>query len=162
MKIAFGHKSRVGKDTAVNYLINKFGGIVIRFAEPLHNINRYIFDELDMEQHKDPVLLQNLGMLFRELYGDDIFVNIAEKKIVKHLDYNIFIPDLRFQNEFDMLKKYGFKIIFIHRDNRIIDRDPTCISENELNHLDTAPDVLHIQNNNTINNFTKNLLNLIV
>ena len=33
MKIAFGYKMRSGKDTAVDYLITKYGGKKITFAK---------------------------------------------------------------------------------------------------------------------------------
>ena len=41
MRIAFGCKMGSGKDTAVSYLISKYGGKRLAFADPIYKIQNY-------------------------------------------------------------------------------------------------------------------------
>lgn len=65
-------------------------------------------------------VLQMVGTdLFRKHFNNEIWVHIVEKKIIELLKKNssekIIVSDCRFPNEINMLKKFGCKIIHIHR-----------------------------------------------
>src|SRR3989304_913920 len=115
MRIAFGNKARTGKDTAVEYLIKKYGGKSIRFASPVYEVCELIQDYIKVPKQKNPTLLQIIGMGIRKAYDDNIWVNVARNKIneLSHID-NIYIPDLRFEHEYKMLKEMGFITIRIN------------------------------------------------
>ena len=154
-RIAFGHQARVGKDSACNYLSSKFqNSIIIRFASPVYNIAEQIQMQLNKSLEKNPRLLQLIGLGLREVYGDDIWSSQVESQIQSLTTQNIFIPDLRFKNEADMLKKHGFLLVKIIRKNREIDRDPRHKSEIDL---EDYPFDLVIENDGTINEFYNKL-----
>jgi len=134
--IAFGNKARVGKDTAAAYLQQKHGGIILRFAEPIYQIAEIIQKYYDKEVVKDGGLLQTIGVGMREICWKNIWVDVVAKHIAENPGKNIFIPDMRFPNEFDTLKALGFTCVRINRKDRPIDRDPNHISEIALDDVD--------------------------
>lgn len=142
LRIAFGNKARVGKDSACDYLIEKYGGEKLRFATPVYGLAGAIQDFMGLPRKKDPALLQWVGVGMRQLYGDNVWSSIVRKHIdvIAHnapsdngeSSRNIFVADMRFINEADMLREAGFVLVRIDRPDRPIDRDPNHISETEL------------------------------
>ncbi len=66
-------------------------------------------------------VLQMIGTdLFRKHFNDNIWLNVVEKKIIDVInlnpDSNIVISDCRFPNEIEMVKKFGAKIVHVHKD----------------------------------------------
>jgi hypothetical protein len=181
--IAFGHKSRVGKDLSADYLIEKYGGKKLSFASPIYEIQYCIQtliegkkpEELNTERlcglmlnicrlnnsdrvaisgwiktdlmsflaenhpgrpgEKTPSLLILIGAGMRKVISPDIFVNrvISDVEWRRRFNQLICVSDVRFKNEASALRKIGFKLVKIVREDRPIDRDPTDISENDLN-----------------------------
>ena len=127
MRIAFGHKARVGKDECCKYLKSRYNGDILAFSDTLYEVCYGIQKTLNSNQQKDPKLLQFIGEGFRKLYGEDIWVNKLVEKI--NPDNDTYVSDLRYPNEFQKLKDLGFITVKINRPNRIIDRDPNHISE---------------------------------
>jgi dephospho-CoA kinase len=129
-----------GKDTVADYLINNYGFKKLSFAGALKDIVAIMFswsreklegltkedrewrEEIDIWWEKSldipnltpRYVLQHFGTdLFRNHWHKDIWVKILEKKLS---DYeNIVVTDCRFENEINILKKYGGKILHIHR-----------------------------------------------
>ncbi len=116
MKIAFGDKSRVGKDTCVNYLIKTYGGQHLSFAEDLYKILYYAQEVCGFKKSKDRKFLQFIGTDWAREIDNNIWINLTLKKaeVVKG---NLFISDVRFRNEFDALKKEGWTLVKIIKDN---------------------------------------------
>ena len=127
VKLAFGYKRRVGKDTSCDYLIEKYGGVKLSFAEPLYKILNFAQEECNFEKTKDRKFLQFLGTEWARTINDNVWVNLLVKRI-KELPAlsNIFVSDLRFQNEFKVLKEHGF--ICIHLKNLSLDQ-PTKVEQ---------------------------------
>ncbi len=136
LRLALGYQSRVGKDTFADAICKEFGGIKIAIAEDLYEACGLLQTYLKVEVKKEPKLLQDIGMLARNLYGERIWIDRAMEKIAKAVaedpNVNIVISDIRLENEMEILKNVGFTTIRIIRDNRIIDRDPNHISEISL------------------------------
>jgi hypothetical protein len=133
VRLAFGCECRVGKDTACEYLERKLGGVTYRFAEGVYAIGEFIQTYLGRERKKDPALLQFIGMGLRNVYGEDVWVERLERKIDAANPFeNIYIADMRFPNEADMLRRKGFVTVRVVRNNRPIDRDPNHPSEISL------------------------------
>ena len=132
IKIAFGSKARVGKDTACNYMKDRFGAEVLRFAESVYEIGRFIQVALGKTPVKDPALLQWIGMGVRNHYGEDVWVDKLESTYTNFSELGVTsfaVPDMRFPNEFARLRDLGFTCIKIDREKRPIDRDPNHPSE---------------------------------
>ena len=116
-RIGFGFEARVGKDTAVDYLIKKHGGIRISFAAPIYEILEYAQGICDFEKIKDREFLQYIGTEWARKKDPDVWVNVARRRIEQMPpDTPIFISDVRFPNEMAMLKSLGFVLVNITRD----------------------------------------------
>lgn len=118
VKIAFGYKRRVGKDTSCDYLIRKYGGIKLSFAEPLYRILYFAQDICGLEHSKDRKFLQFVGTEWARTINSTIWAELLVKKVVEleHVK-NMFVSDLRFENEFKILKKLGFICVKIENKN---------------------------------------------
>lgn len=155
MRIAFGHKARTGKDEAAKYMQSKYGGHILRFAEPVYDIHNYILQRLNRPMTKNPRLLQYLGEGLKEVFEDDaIWAKELDRELAQYHDTNVFIPDLRFKCEFQMLKDRKFTTVKINRPNRLIDRDPNHKSEIDL---DATQFDYVIDNDTTLDEFHQKL-----
>lgn len=135
VKIAFGHKARSGKDTAIEHLSTKYRVYVIRFAGALYDIMNYAQRRVGLTVTKDGPAMQVLGQLFRDRYGSGIWMDatLAEYKNVDQDKYDIIaVADMRYRTEADALRATGFYLVDIDRPSRPIDRDPNHSSEVDL------------------------------
>ena len=131
-----------GKDTVGDYLVNTHGFIRLHFADTLKDIMSIMFgwrrdllegstpESREFREQKDEwwsnklerevtprIMLQQMGTeLFRNHFHKDIWRLIIEKKINDHKGKHIVITDCRFQNEVEMVRLYGCKLIFVYRD----------------------------------------------
>lgn len=130
-----------GKDTLANCMVS-YGYTKVSFAGILKDITAIIFGwDREMLEGSNPIsriwrekvdewwsnklnmphltprwVLQHIGTdLFRKHFHEDIWTACIEKKIY-NLD-KVVITDCRFPNEIEMVKKYGGKIIHVHRHN---------------------------------------------
>ncbi len=101
-----------GKDTAVDYLIKKYGGVRLSVAAPLYKILYNSQDIFGFQKRKDREFLQWLSDWTRSKNPDKL-VTLAIDKVHHHS--NLFISDLRFPNEFNILKKRGWTCIKLIR-----------------------------------------------
>jgi len=176
LKIAFSGKAGSGKDTACDYIVDvlkqdkNMGSYKLKFAKPVYNLADYIQGFiLGVPIHKDRLLLQTIGTSMKDVYGEDVWVNImrksingimkSNKEIEDNTYYNIkpfsiLISDLRFKNEADMLRENGFILV---RLNRVMHKDDlsnvattsTHISETSLDDYDKFDYI--IDNNGQLN-----------
>ena len=132
-----------GKDTVADYLVTNYGFEKLSFASALKDVVSAIFgwprDKLEgitkedrqWREEVDPWWAKELKIvyltpryvlryfgteLFRRHWMPDIWVKVIERKIV-NLVYqkNIVVTDCRFENEINMLLRYGGKIVHVHR-----------------------------------------------
>lgn len=162
MKLAFGINSGSGKDTSVDYLISKYGGKKYFFASPLYNILFYSQKTLNIPLEKNRKFLQTFADFFKNEVSENIFVDLCLKDIEKASPLeNIYISDLRFENEFIALKKAGFKCIKIIRDAdntlRIGNGSNQHNSENSLKSFSDEKWDFIIYNNSSLNDLYSQL-----
>lgn len=163
-------KSRHGKDTIADYLVSNYGFKKMSIADPLKEVCKSIFNFNDKQLYgdmKDTIdefwgctprkCFQYIGTeLFRDRLGDflpgvekNIWIKSLILKILNHFKQNpltpIVIPDLRFKNELDFLKKYNFDICTFKVFNPNIESKDEHISES----LDIKTDIF-ILNDSTI------------
>lgn len=154
MLIAVGHKARHGKDTMCETLKEKYGGTILKFADPLYTLANFVQDWNHEEQRKDPKLLQSLGEYCRNKFGENFFVNLLIEK-VKRTEGNIFISDLRYPNEMKAINNLGGITVKVFRPNAPIDRDPNHPSEIGLNDAEFDVEIL---NSGTLDEFKEKIL----
>lgn len=156
LRLAFGCQKRVGKDTACEYLKKQHGGHILSFAQPLYEIMNSTQNKLNLPKKKNREFLRMVGMWARK-QNEDVWVDYLINQLNKiPIENNVFISDVRFENEMEALKDNGFTLIRILRfpDNL----DDIHISENSLLNADWN---LEIENNGTIENFHYSLDGLI-
>jgi hypothetical protein len=129
-----------GKDTIADLLINNYGFKKLSFAGALKDIVSIMFgwprnklegltkEDREWREQIDPwwsktlkmpklsprYVLQYFGTdLFRNHWHPDIWVKVVENQL--HEFDNIVITDCRFENEINLIIRYGGKIINVYR-----------------------------------------------
>lgn len=115
LKIAFAGEMRAGKDTAVAYFLETQGGLHLKLADPLYEMQAAIQSIAGFPQEKDRALLQYLGTEYGRNKDENVWVNHLIRRVAEHRGQNIFVSDARFNNEFDALKAAGFILIKMER-----------------------------------------------
>ena len=140
--LAFGCEARVGKDTAVEYLITKNGGLKKSFASPLYDIQDYTHKRLGLEPQKDRKFLQMIGDWGREK-TPHLFINVLLREIdnlnTMHHAGHIYVSDVRYPNEFFSLKNRGFTMVRLTRKNRFVSADKKIATHSSENSLQDYP-----------------------
>jgi hypothetical protein len=113
VRIAFGYKRRVGKDSSCDYLIKKYGGIKLSFAEPLYKILNFAQEVCHFKKVKDRKFLQFVGTEWARSINDNVWTNLLLSQVEGQNNQNIFVSDLRFKNEMKALKEHNFICIRI-------------------------------------------------
>lgn len=164
MRIAFGCQARVGKDTAVKYLMTRYPqSIKISFADPLYDILNYAQKICGFTREKDRKFLQWIGTDWAREKDQEVWLKAVERKINKiPNDTAVFISDLRFPNEFDLCKKLGFRMVLLRRNDRVV-KDFAATSEakhkSELCLIERPPECWDyiIDNNGSLENLYSQL-----
>ena len=146
--LAFGSQSRVGKDTAVDYLIQTYGGTKVAFALPLHNILTYVQQELGFKVQKDREFLQLLGDWAKTL-NHNVFVEKLLQKVHEEKG-NVLVTDVRYPAEFHALKKEGFVLVKINRQKRVVSPYRHVRLHSSETSLEDAPWDYVVSNNGTL------------
>lgn len=108
--IALSGAQGSGKTT----IAEKIGYPILKFAAPLYEMHRNILETLRTRGIEVPEgkiygeLLQYLGTEFgRNQFYEDIWVDCMKNSLAMFPDANVIVDDVRFGNEFDMLKEQG-------------------------------------------------------
>lgn len=122
--IGIAGKARSGKDTAAKYLLNKLGGnwSTASFADPmkamLNAIDVDTSDEAkDLPSNQYGVstrhMLQTLGTEWgRDGIGSNFWIDVFARS---NAGQCVIVPDVRFENEAELIRKHGF---LIHMEGR--------------------------------------------
>ena len=92
MRVAFIGKMRSGKDTAAEFLLERSRAAIIKFADPLYDMQEAIYTIADLpydENTKDRRLLQLLGTEWGREKDPDLWLNIFEKTVNSCKNLNI-------------------------------------------------------------------------
>jgi hypothetical protein len=81
VKIAFGYKRRVGKDTSCDCLVEKYGGIKLSFAEPLYKILNFAQDMCHFNKTKDRKFLQFIGTEWARTINNNVWVDLLIEQL---------------------------------------------------------------------------------
>jgi len=165
MIIAIIGKRRSGKDTVAKYIEEEYGFTHLKISFKLKQLCKLLFDFSDgqLESDSKEIIDDRWGISPRsamQFIKTDIFqykiqdlMPSIERKFWIHSfenDYlindhkNIVISDLRFLHEFDILKNYNLKVIYIQNDN----------SKHVINHISDTEFLDIPYNYKVINNDT--------
>lgn len=134
-------KARAGKDTLADYLVRQHGFIKQAFATPLKQAGKAMFGLSDEQVFGDELkevidpywgmtprtMLQKLGTEGgRQVFGEDMWLKRWQKF---YLDYSnkshIVVPDVRFDNEAQLVRSLGGVVIHLHNPNLVSKLDAT-------------------------------------
>lgn len=115
-KLIFGLTGQIasGKGTVAKYLEKKYQAKTFKFSDPLRDVLKRINKEITREN------MQNLSIMLREKFGQDILAKITAEDVKKTKNKIIVVdgirrvPDIKYLSEID-----GFKLIKIIADQKI-------------------------------------------
>ena len=136
--LAFGCEARVGKDTAVEYLIAKKGGVRSSFASPLYDIQDYTHKRLGLKLQKDRGFLQIIGDWGRQV-NPNLFIKALLREIDSSAKQNIYVSDVRYPNEFFSQKNRGFTMVRLTRQHRFVSADKNIAAHSSEKSLQDYP-----------------------
>lgn len=124
-----------GKTTMAKILDDNYS-IILSFADPLYRYAEYLQPELSRKEDKGKTFEEFGGKTLREFLihfgqaGRDFYQNIWSEVMRKNIynlkdTFNIIIDDLRFPNEYEMLREEGAKIVRITNPGREIVKTET-------------------------------------
>ncbi len=120
MRIALGHKSRVGKNTFADVFLKQYNDVkILSFGNPLYQITDHIQHTLQVPYDDKPrVLLCEIASVCRSVYHDGIFADKVRREIeATPAHIPIVVTDLRDPVEYEMLEKVGFVFVSVIRPN---------------------------------------------
>ena len=157
MKIAICGKMGSGKSTAANFLKELYPEFYITsFAKKLKIIAKELFNMTI----KDRTLLIQIGTKMKEI-NPDVWANYTLKEIKDNNKTHVIIDDLRFKNEYFLLKKHNFKIIKLHISKKLqlkyLQKRSKHINQlkDNIKHLDSSTE-------NDIDTFENNFFDLVI
>lgn len=172
MIIGICGKNRSGKDTVANYLKDKYKFEHLYFAEPLKKAAILLFklspeqitgdlkETIDARYNKSPrQLLRWLGIhVFRNQFKDSFWLDYLkfsyEEIRTKNPNVLVVVSDVRFQDEIDMIKKLGGKIVKINRENRILNSNDI---ESDNRFIELTGFDFYINNDSTLEDLYHNI-----
>ena len=92
-------ESGSGKDTVANYLEEKYGAKLMRFADPIKETLNIYFEQSSREDQ------QWLYLQFKERFGSDVLGKALRKK-VEASDGLIVINGLRMPDDYEFVKSF--------------------------------------------------------
>ncbi len=144
--IGLSGKSKSGKTTAANFLTANFNVIRRGFADGLRSVvaNLFSLDATTLQDYKDQPLprlqrtprdiLIEVGKHMREV-DPDVWFKLWERDLAAVTDQfpmiNVVVDDLRFRNEFDLLRAKGAVLIRINRGVHAVTDEPSEIDLDE-------------------------------
>lgn len=155
----YSPRAQSGKSTTARHLANRRGGVTMSFADPMRAAimpvvapfmpggESQVLDWLgDSRKDTAPVpvlgvtlrhLLQTIGTAWgRELIHPDLWTEIAQATARTHRQRRLtIIDDVRFENEYAMVKREGGLLIKIVRPDAPVSANSGHTSEARLEHL---------------------------
>jgi len=116
MKTIIGLTGRTGsgKDAFCDYIRQHIPNAeFLRFSQPLSEALSLFVDKIKKEDQ------QWLGGVLRERFGQDILAKAIEKKINQTNSGLIVLNGIRYESEYDLLKRVGGKLFYIVADQKI-------------------------------------------
>jgi hypothetical protein len=157
--IGLSGKKQSGKSTVAGHLIKEYGFRAMSFADPLREMLyalnpiahvdhwgdeefrvRQIVDAIGWDRAKEEypeirALMQRMGTeAGRNVLGGDVWVRELEARASEALDegYDVVVPDVRFENEFEAIKALGGIVVRVNRDGLTPGEYADHISETAL------------------------------
>lgn len=129
MRLAFGYKTGVGKRSCIRYLITKYGGTQLSFQTGIAGIVNYAQLQCNTPRVNDAQFVRQC-MEWSRKHNETVWVDRMENQIDDWHRGNLYITDMNYKNEFDMLRRKNVLLIRIDSDR--------CAADN-VHELDMVP-----------------------
>jgi len=96
-----------GKTVVADYLVKERGARYYRFSDVLRDVLTRLHKPVTREN------LQNLGLGLRRMYGDGLLAEILRQDIMDSKAELVVVDGIRYQDEYDMVKSLGGRLIHI-------------------------------------------------
>ncbi|MCX6694892.1 MAG: AAA family ATPase, partial [Candidatus Altiarchaeota archaeon] len=108
-KIIIGLIGRIGsgKTAVADHIVGRHGARYLRFSDVLRDILHRVHQPNTREN------LQNLGLALRKTFGDGVLADIMEKDVMISESRIIVVDGIRYDDEFDMVKRIGGKVVYV-------------------------------------------------
>lgn len=118
--IGLSGKMQTGKDTVADYLVDKYKFVKLSWADKLKSIAMDLwgltYDECYVNKtERSRMIMQKLGTEVIRSIEENTWVNYLMREIRKKGYSRVVIPDTRFPNEVEAIKKVGGKIWRVER-----------------------------------------------
>lgn len=149
-----------GKSTAAA-ILKKIAGPahIIKFAQPLYDMQEYIYARAGLEPVKDRRLLQWLGTEWGRSINKNLWIDIWKEDVTECLERNkdaiVICDDVRFDEEAQIIKDMGGKIIKMISNVERIDKVNTGHASEKGINRDLVNAV--VINDGTLEDLEKNL-----
>ena len=165
MLIGVAGPKNSGKDTFANRFSLYVPCVIRAFAEPVKRTCKQLF-LLTEHQMYDPEAKERVDerwnltprQMFQQVGTDYVRRQVDPNFWLKHLEFwyqknntgshNIIVPDVRFQNEVDLIHRLGGKVVYIYRPVPLEDIHESEVSATQLQHIDYT-----IENKGTLTEF---------
>ena len=146
MIIGISGKMQSGKDTVADYLVKKYKFKRVAFADKLKEIAKDLFFWNGDKDNYGRKLLQDIGMKMREV-KTDVWVNYILRTLNNedNREKDYIITDVRFMNEYELVKLGGN---YMWRINRDIKREGDVNNHQSEIDLDNVTDFDAVIDNN--------------
>lgn len=124
MKIALSGKMGAGKNEILKIMQELYPKDLfaeIKMAGPIYGAMYALQEYLNLEKEKEGKILQFLGAHYRDLLGQDFWLNKVEEKfpVTSTTKFHQIITDIRYPNELQKVKEWGFTTIRVLRQDNL-------------------------------------------
>jgi dephospho-CoA kinase len=133
VKLAIIGKMGSGKTTLVKHLVAEYNFIEFNFGDPVKKYANEIFG-IEIIKEKPRKFIQEFAEILKTL-DQNVWVNYIKRQIGESKD--IVVGDVRFMNEYQMLREQGFKFILLDISEEYqVERLKKTYPNNYLEHLE--------------------------
>ena len=138
VKLAIIGKMGSGKTTLVKHLVSEYNFIEFNFGDPVKKYANEIFG-IETLKEKPRKFIQDFAETLKTL-DQNVWVNNIKRQInelEREKSVNIVVGDVRFMNEYQMLREQGFKFILLDISEEYqVERLKKTYPNNYLEHLE--------------------------
>jgi len=114
LRIAFGGTMQVGKTTAADHLVRRYGFVKFALADPIKQIARRYMGWDGAKDARGRHLLQQIGTVGRE-YDPEVWLDHLAARIDTAGSVDAVVDDLRLPHEVTRLRGLGFTCVRVTR-----------------------------------------------
>jgi len=141
LRIAFGGTMQVGKTTAADHLVRRYGFVKFALADPIKQIARRYMGWDGAKDARGRRLLQQIGTVGRE-YDPEVWLDHLAARLDAAGPVDAVVDDLRLPHEVVRLRRYGFTCVRVTRPPERIPAAPE--TEGSRHETETGLDALEL------------------